>query len=180
MLKPFMCLALGLFAVASCVTSSAARGGHGRGGYHFAGKGKPQPPIYVALEASDIKDAASFQSLLGKLTTGLVPFGGHLLVDSETPSALAGQSPHHFALIAFDKAIDVTIWKDSAAFSDLTGPNNHTATMRVFSVAGLPDAAIAFQNTDQGPDAVFNSSPEKSAPNNHAVADSIKDICKGC
>ncbi|WP_158809096.1 DUF1330 domain-containing protein [Beijerinckia sp. L45] len=141
--------------------------------------------MYVIINAVEIKDAESFKSKMVTVVSALPSFGGHLLADSSSPSSLDGDIPQRFLVIAFGNVTDINSWKESPAYKVLDNERDKAAKVQVFSVDGLPDAAIALSasainGTGQVQTTKFYPVGDQDRKKGRAVSNSIQDICKGC
>jgi uncharacterized protein (DUF1330 family) len=165
--------------------SAVARGGHGGfhgGGFGGAGfTGAARVPAYVIIDVAETTDAQSFKTLVANSATTLAPFGGHTIVDSDTPAALDGAAPQRLVIIAFDSLANAQAWKDSPSFKEFDAARGKTVKSRAFIVEGVPNAVPVSGLQGNGRHMRYDPKPfEEIIKRRNQDLDRIKDICKGC
>jgi uncharacterized protein (DUF1330 family) len=172
--------------------SAVARGGHGGfhgGGFYgggmrgggFRGPAGGMPPAYVVIDVSATNDAQAFKTTMADTAAGLVPFGGHLMIDADNPTALDGAAPQHLVIIAFDTLEHAQAWKDSESFKRFDADRGRAVTSRTFMVEGVPNAAPLSGLRGGGHGMRFDPKPfEEIIKKRDQDLNRIKDICKGC
>jgi uncharacterized protein (DUF1330 family) len=95
------------------------------------------PPAYVVAEVA-IHDADSFARDYAPRVAGtLQPYGGRFLTSGKL-TALEGNVPQRFVIIAFDSVEKARGWYDSPAYQPLLAIRQKTATSTLFIAEGLP------------------------------------------
>jgi uncharacterized protein (DUF1330 family) len=95
------------------------------------------PPAYVVAEVA-VHDADVFmRDYVAKVAGTLEPFGGRLLTSGKL-TALEGNEPQRFVLIAFDSVEKARGWYDSPAYQQLVPIRQKTATSTLFIAEGRP------------------------------------------
>jgi len=161
---------------------AVARGGHGGfhgGGFVLPGAGKP--PAYVVIDVSATNDAQALKTMVSNSAAGLVPFGGHIMIDAGSPTALDGAAPQHLVVIAFDSLEHAQAWKDSESFKAFDADRRAAATSRAFVIEGIPNAVPAVGLRGGGRLMRYDPKPfEELIKKRDQDLNRIKDICKGC
>jgi uncharacterized protein (DUF1330 family) len=95
------------------------------------------PPAYVVAEVA-IHDAEAFARDYAPSVAGtLQPYGGRFLTSGKL-TALEGNVPQRFVIIAFDSVEKARGWYDSPAYQPLLAVRQKTATSTLFIAEGLP------------------------------------------
>lgn len=95
------------------------------------------PPAYVVAEVA-IHDADAFARDYAPSVAGtLQPYGGRFLTSGKL-TALEGNVPQRFVIIAFDSVEKARGWYDSPAYQPLLAIRQKTATSTLFIAEGLP------------------------------------------
>ena len=95
------------------------------------------PPAYVVAEVA-IHDADAFARDYAPSVAGtLQPYGGRFLTSGKL-TALEGNVPQRFVIIAFDSIEKARGWYDSPAYQPLLAIRQKTATSTLFIAEGLP------------------------------------------
>jgi uncharacterized protein (DUF1330 family) len=95
------------------------------------------PPAYVVAEVA-IHDADTFARDYAPAVAGtLQPFGGRFLTSGKL-TALEGNVPPRFVIIAFDSVEKARGWYDSPIYQPLLAIRKKTATSTLFIAEGLP------------------------------------------
>jgi uncharacterized protein (DUF1330 family) len=95
------------------------------------------PPAYVVAEVA-VHDADTFARDYAPKVAGTVqPFGGRFLTSGKV-TALEGNVPPRFVIIAFDSVEKARSWYDSPAYQPLLETRKKTATSTLFIAEGLP------------------------------------------
>jgi len=95
------------------------------------------PPAYVVAEVT-IHDADTFAKDYAPGVAGtLQPFGGRFLTSGKL-TALEGNVPPRFVIIAFDSVEKARNWYDSPIYQPLLAIRKRTATSNLFIAEGLP------------------------------------------
>jgi uncharacterized protein (DUF1330 family) len=161
--------------------SAVARGSHG--GFHGGGfgiRGAGTPPAYVVIDVSATNDAEGFKKMVANAAAGLVPFGGHLMIDADNPSAVDGAAPQRLVIIAFDSLEHAQAWKDSESFRVFDADRRRTVTSRAFTVEGIP-SAVPVSGLRAARPMRFDPKPfDEIIKRRDQDLNRIKDICKGC
>jgi uncharacterized protein (DUF1330 family) len=161
---------------------AVARGGHGgfRGG-GFVVPGAGRLPAYVVIDVAATNDKQTFKTMSADAIAGLVPFGGHIVIDADGPTAWDGQAPQHLVIIAFDSLEQAQAWKSSDSFKALDADRHLTATSRVFVVEGIPNAVPSAGLHGGGRFMRYDPKPfEEIVKKRDQDLKRLKDICKGC
>jgi uncharacterized protein (DUF1330 family) len=120
-----------------------------------------------------------FKTMVANAVTALIPFGGHVLIDSENPGSLDGVAPQRLLLVAFDSLEKVQAWKDSESFKAFDVDRRRVTTSRVFVVEGTLDGVPGLYS--RGRFMRFDPKPfEEIIRKRDEDLNRIKDICKGC
>jgi uncharacterized protein (DUF1330 family) len=94
-------------------------------------------PAYVVAEVT-IHDLDAFaRDYAPKITGTLQPYGGRILTSGKL-TALEGNAPPRFVIIAFDSVEKARGWYDSPAYEPLLTIRKKTATSTLFIAEGLP------------------------------------------
>jgi uncharacterized protein (DUF1330 family) len=162
--------------------SAVARGGHGGfrgGGFMVPGAGRL--PAYVVIDVSATNDKQTFNAMVANAGAGLVPFGGHIVVDADGPTAWDGQAPQHLVIIAFDSLEQAQAWKSSDSFKAFDADRRLAATSRAFVFEGIPNAVPSAGLHGGGRLMRYDPKPfEEIIKKRDQDLRRIKDICKGC
>jgi uncharacterized protein (DUF1330 family) len=95
------------------------------------------PPAYVVAEVT-IHDADTFtKDYAPRVAETLQAYGGRFLTSGKL-TALEGDVPQRFVIIAFDSAEKARGWYDSPAYQQLAPIRKRTATSTLFIAEGLP------------------------------------------
>ena len=95
------------------------------------------PPAYVVAEVA-IHDADAFARYYAPSVAGtLQPFGGRFLTSGKL-TALEGNVPPRFVIIAFDSVEKARGWYDSPVYQPLLETRKKTATSTLFIAEGVP------------------------------------------
>ena len=95
------------------------------------------PPAYVVAEVA-IHDTDAFMSDYAPKVAGtLEPYGGRFLTSGKL-TALEGNVPSRFVIIAFDSVEKARGWYDSPAYQQLVPIRQKTATSTLFIAEGRP------------------------------------------
>ena len=95
------------------------------------------PPAYVVAEVA-IHDADAFtRDYAPKVAGTLEPYGGRFLTSGKL-TALEGNVPQRFVIIAFDNVEKARGWYDSPAYQQLVPIRKKTATSTLFIAEGRP------------------------------------------
>ena len=97
---------------------------------------KPAPGYFVA--GLEITDAAKFQTFVSQVPETLVPFGGHYIVRPSIVSAVEGDAPKIFAIVAFDSAQQAMAWYRSPAYQAILPLRLSSAKTTAFIAEGMP------------------------------------------
>jgi len=97
---------------------------------------KPAPGYFVA--GLEITDAAKFQTFVSQVPETLVPFGGHYIVRPSKVSAVEGDAPKIFAIVAFDSAQQAMAWYRSPAYQAILPLRLSSAETTAFIAEGMP------------------------------------------
>ena len=93
------------------------------------------PPAYVVAEVA-IHDAEAFmRDYTPKVAGTLEPYGGRFLTSGKL-TALEGDVPQRFVIIAFDNAEKARAWYDSPSYQQLVPIRQKTATSTLFIAEG--------------------------------------------
>jgi uncharacterized protein (DUF1330 family) len=95
------------------------------------------PPAYVVAEVA-IHDADTFAKEYAPRVAGTVQaYGGRFLTSGKL-TALEGNAPQRFVIIAFDSVEKARGWYDSPAYQPLLAIRQKTATSTLFIAEGRP------------------------------------------
>ncbi len=95
------------------------------------------PPAYVVAEVA-VQDADAFaRDYAPKVAGTLERYGGRILTSGKL-TALEGNLPQRFVLIAFDTVEKARGWYNSPAYQQILPIRLKTATSTVFLAEGLP------------------------------------------
>ena len=97
---------------------------------------KPAPGYFVA--GLEITDPAKFQTFVSQVPGTLAPFGGHYIVRPSKVSAVEGDPPKIFAIVAFDSAQQATAWYHSPAYQAILPLRLSSAKTTAFIAEGVP------------------------------------------
>ena len=109
----------------------------------IGGFGRPSRHLSRCLargerSGSVIRDAEAFmRGYAPKVAGTLVPYGGRFLTSAKV-TALEGDVPQRFVIIAFDNAEKARAWYDSSAYQQLVPIRQKTATSTLFIAEGRP------------------------------------------
>ena len=93
------------------------------------------PPAYLVAEVA-IHDADTFaRDYASKVAGTLQPYGGRFLTSGKL-TALEGNAPQRFVIIAFDSVEKARAWYDSPEYQPLLAIRKKTATTRLFIAEG--------------------------------------------
>jgi len=93
------------------------------------------PPAYVVAEVA-IHDADAFAKEYAPKVAGTVQaYGGRFLTSGKL-TALEGNAPQRFVIIAFDSVEKARAWYDSPAYQPLLAIRQKTATSTLFIAEG--------------------------------------------
>jgi uncharacterized protein (DUF1330 family) len=95
------------------------------------------PPGYLFAEV-EVTDPATFQKYAQQVAATLTPFGGHYLVRGGKITALEGEPPKAFTVIAFDSAQKVNDWYNSPAYVAIKPLRTSSTKSRLFIDEGVP------------------------------------------
>lgn len=94
-------------------------------------------PAYVVAEV-EIHDADAFARDYAPRVAGtLQAYGGRFLTSGKL-TALEGNAPQRFVIIAFDSVAKARAWYDSPAYQPLLAIRRETATSTLFIAEGVP------------------------------------------
>ena len=96
---------------------------------------KAAPGYFVA--GLEITDAAKFQTFVSQVPGTLAPFGGHYIVRPSKVSAVEGDSPKIFAIVAFDTAQQAMDWYNSPAYQAILPLRLSSAKTIAFIAEGV-------------------------------------------
>jgi uncharacterized protein (DUF1330 family) len=100
-------------------------------------KAQSTPPAYVVAEVA-VHDADTFARDYAPKVAGTVQaFGGRFLTSGKV-TALEGNVPPRFVIIAFDSVEKARAWYDSPVYQPLLETRKKTATSTLFIAEGLP------------------------------------------
>jgi uncharacterized protein (DUF1330 family) len=74
-----------------------------------------------------------------KLPATLQPYGGKFLVAGGKLTALEGDTPQRFVIIAFDSVDKARSWYDSPAYQELVAVRKRASTAKLFIAEGVPN-----------------------------------------
>jgi uncharacterized protein (DUF1330 family) len=95
------------------------------------------PPAYLVAEVA-VRDADTFaRDYAAKVFGTLQPYGGQVLTSGKL-TALEGNVPQRFVIIAFDSVDKARGWYESAAYQELVPVRQKTATSTLFIAEGRP------------------------------------------
>jgi uncharacterized protein (DUF1330 family) len=95
------------------------------------------PPAYVVAEVA-IQDADAFmRDYAPKVAGTLEPYGGRFLTSGKL-TALEGNVPQRFVIIAFDSVEKARGWYDSPVYQQLVPIRQKTARSTLFIAEGRP------------------------------------------
>ena len=95
---------------------------------------KPAPGYFVA--GLEITDATKFQTFVSQVPGTLTPFGGHYIVRPSKVSAVEGDPPKIFAIVAFDSAQQAMDWYHSPAYQAILQLRLSSAKTTAFIAEG--------------------------------------------
>ena len=96
---------------------------------------KPAPGYFVA--GLEITDPTKFQTFVSQVPGTLAPFGGHYIVRPSKVSAVEGDSPKIFAIVAFDTAQQAMDWYHSPAYQAILPLRLSSAKTIAFIAEGV-------------------------------------------
>ena len=96
---------------------------------------KPAPGYFVA--GLEITDPTKFQTFVSQVPGTLAPFGGHYIVRPSKVSAVEGDSPKIFAIVAFDTAQQAMDWYNSPAYQAILPLRLSSAKTIAFIAEGV-------------------------------------------
>jgi uncharacterized protein (DUF1330 family) len=100
-------------------------------------KAQSTPPAYVVAEVA-VHDADTFARDYAPKVAGTVQaFGGRFLTSGKV-TALEGNAPPRFVIIAFDSVEKARAWYDSPVYQPLLETRKKTATSTLFIAEGVP------------------------------------------
>jgi uncharacterized protein (DUF1330 family) len=100
-------------------------------------RAQSSPPAYVVAEVA-IHDADAFARDYAPRVAGtLQPYGGRFLTSGKL-TALEGNVPQRFVIIAFDSVEKARGWYDSPTYQQLVPIRQKTATSTLFIAEGVP------------------------------------------
>jgi uncharacterized protein (DUF1330 family) len=100
-------------------------------------RAQSSPPAYVVAEVA-IHDADAFARDYAPRVAGtLQPYGGRFLTSGKL-TALEGNVPQRFVIIAFDSVEQARGWYDSPTYQQLVPIRQKTATSTLFIAEGVP------------------------------------------
>jgi uncharacterized protein (DUF1330 family) len=95
------------------------------------------PPAYVVAEVA-VHDADTFARDYAPKVAGTVqPYGGRFLVGGGKLTALEGEVPQRFVIIAFDSVEKAREWYDSPAYQQIVPVRLKTAKSTLFIAEGV-------------------------------------------
>jgi uncharacterized protein (DUF1330 family) len=98
-----------------------------------------RPAGYVVAEVA-VHDMDVFAKEYGpKLPATLQPYGGKFLVAGGKLTALEGDTPQRFVIIAFDSVDKARSWYDSPAYQELVAVRKRASTAKLFIAEGVPN-----------------------------------------
>jgi uncharacterized protein (DUF1330 family) len=98
-----------------------------------------RPPGYVVAEVA-IHDMDVFTKEYGpKLPATLQPYGGRFVVAGGKLTALEGDTPQRFVIIAFDSVEKARAWYDSPAYQELVPIRQKASKATLFIAEGVPN-----------------------------------------
>jgi uncharacterized protein (DUF1330 family) len=96
------------------------------------------PPAYLIAEVA-IHDADLFaKEYAPKVAGTLGPYGGRIITSGKL-TALEGNTPPRFVMIAFDSVEKARGWYDSAAYQQIAPVRQKSATSTLFIAEGRPN-----------------------------------------
>jgi len=95
------------------------------------------PPAYVVAEVA-IHDADAFTSEYAPKVAGTLELYGGRFLTSGKLTALEGNVPQRFVIIAFDNVEKARGWYDSPTYQQLVPIRQKTATSTLFIAEGRP------------------------------------------
>ncbi|HLN08504.1 MAG TPA: DUF1330 domain-containing protein [Xanthobacteraceae bacterium] len=97
------------------------------------------PPAYLVAEEA-IHDMDTFTKEYGpKVPATLQPYGGRVIVRSTKLTALEGDAPPRFVIIAFESLDKARSWYDSPAYQQLVPIRQKASKSTLFIAEGLPN-----------------------------------------
>jgi uncharacterized protein (DUF1330 family) len=120
--------------LAIALIAGVAVGGAIMQGLHAQAK----PPVHVVVDIYDITDADGFKAippLAGPET--LTPFGGRYVIRTDKITALDGNPPKRFVVIAFDSVEKAQAWKASESSQKVDVLRGRTTVSSQFLVDGI-------------------------------------------
>jgi len=97
---------------------------------------KPAPGYFVA--GLEVTDPAKFQTFVSQVPGTLAPFGGHYIVRPSKVSAVEGDPPKIFAIVAFDSAQQAMDWYHSPAYQAILPLRLSSAKTTAYVAEGVP------------------------------------------
>ena len=97
---------------------------------------KPAPGYFVA--GLEITDAAKFQTFVSQVPGTLASFGGHYIVQPSKVSAVEGDPPKIFAIVAFDSTQQAMAWYHSPAYQAILPLRLSSAKTTAYVAEGVP------------------------------------------
>jgi uncharacterized protein (DUF1330 family) len=96
------------------------------------------PPAYVVVSISDVSDPEGFKALPAKSgPETLAPFGGKYIIRTEKITALDGDAPKRFVVIAFPSVAQAQAWKGSENSKATDAIRAKTTKSAQFLVEGM-------------------------------------------
>jgi uncharacterized protein (DUF1330 family) len=96
------------------------------------------PPAYVVAEVA-VHDAATFaKDYAPKVAGTLQPYGGRIIVGGGKLTAVEGDVPQRFVIIAFDGVDKARGWYNSPDYQQLVPVRQKTAKTTLFIAEGVP------------------------------------------
>ena len=96
---------------------------------------KAAPGYFVA--GLEITDPAKFQTFVSQVPGTLAPFGGHYIVRPSKVSAVEGDPPKIFAIVAFDSTQQAMDWYHSPAYQAILPLRLSSAKTTAFIAEGV-------------------------------------------
>jgi uncharacterized protein (DUF1330 family) len=98
---------------------------------------QPKPPPGYFVAELQVTDPARFQTFVPQVPATLQPFGGHFIVRPAPVSALEGDPPKNFAIIAFDSVQQAMAWYHSPAYQAILPLRLSPAKTTAFVAEGV-------------------------------------------
>lgn len=155
--------------LAVSATAVFARGGHG--GYRLRG---PAAPAYFIVDIDEIVSADDLETALQKIPGTLAPFGGRVILDSSSMTALDGPGSARFFIVEFDSLDKAKEWDVSNDGKEFESVRHRATKSRELLATGRP----------LEPRAAFGGRNSAARQEMMKIRDqeikSLKNICRGC